>query len=975
VDTDSFRIPKLRLRGLSPEKNNLLLHQQTPVFPIKRAYNTEFTGRTFSEREQALKDKAKGLPVTPLPERKIHEVPWIKGEVSWKPSWEIAEELADKSGKNVRKLTDEEKALLSSARATPGCTRALFATPLMTAKAAVSTTLKSVFKETQALTKTTKHGALAELRASNTQETASLAAKGAAKEPQIPTKASVPGYLRKPTTSNAQQAGLSITARTSINPSSNMARTAPDSESPTSLSVHAEGVVGVSPNMTLTAFNSASHTTASGEIEGGADAVCVPDALPEDLPHYELIIWRTFAPKGDARGNHTTPKTRKVSFPITQEFAAKIAAGQNLTFINNLNTLLEGTQNKLALLIPLSTGSDGMPFPPAFTEIAEQQFADIVGELVRFQEGGYGRWSLDSLRRRVAIDDAAFAPGLGPHLEAVIVIRMTGFTKKGWLGLPGYDADGNLRLSPPGMFPLDNDDIGSSGGSWSGSSPATTMESVCAGDESGLVDVGLRNKVKKYAGTPCPSVLQTATTVATRAGDLPEGNIVSSGSILSKSVNELFNKHKSHTRAYPLPIMSTPNVVERSAEIRLSISTTPFLPPKSGHKSTQGTIGDGTGMAAWNNYAGEASDPRVKHPATRTGAKFSTPGANASKNDSGSGCIPATATRLERVTIENWSVADAGERVGAPQPDGADSVWCGQNVLTKAQLEVGKTYVSTRNPSNPIPGALLSPGVIDSEPTLRMVLPTPPAKSTARPGLTIHRNNISQQVGEKTANRRNKADLFDALFPANATSSMGSKSGASIIRPPNAPPADLIQKAASRGPPALSKSSQNLNEAGRAETTVVRHRWEFATTASLAKGRPPSPVKARSHSPVKNKKPWTSSISGSPVKRSTSPVKTIYAATGLGAAQPTVSSVARAASVIKPGTDSKQNSGNATATATTRPKSRAARMEGSQSVRPRSRAGSATRGTGTLSRYGTANVRTLRLDGVANGGVVDDGDI
>ena len=226
----------------------------------------------------------------------------------------------------------------------------------------------------------------------------------------------------------------------------------------------------------------------------------------------EIVIWRTFARKQDARGNDITPKTRKVSFPITQEFAARIAAGQNLTFVNDFNILLESAQDELALLIPLTTGSDGINFPPAFMDIADKQFADIVGELVRFQERGYGRWSLDSLRRRVVVGDIACASGLASHLEAVIVIRMTGYTKKGWLGLPGYDADGNLRLTSPGTLTPENDERSvSSNCGWSDISLGIRTPKAGAENENEVVGVQLRDGGKRYAATLLPPLYRYLT--------------------------------------------------------------------------------------------------------------------------------------------------------------------------------------------------------------------------------------------------------------------------------------------------------------------------------------------------------------------------------------------------------------------------------------------------------------------------------
>lgn len=190
-----------------------------------------------------------------------------------------------------------------------------------------------------------------------------------------------------------------------------------------------------------------------------------------------------------------------------------------------------------------------------------------------------------------------------------------------------------------------------------------------------------------------------------------------------------------------------------------------------------------------------------------------------------------------------------------------------------------------------------------------MVLPTPPAKPTATTKFVIHPSNISQHAGGKTAMRHKKANR--------------------------------------------SKSSQTLSGAGATEAAGSRRRWEFGTASSLAKERPASPVKSRANSPIKSQGP---SRTGSPVKRSDSPAKTTAVPKGFTAAQSTAASAARVACIIKPG--AKQVPGNATATVTTRPKSRAAETEGTQGT-SRSRAGTATRRTGPLSRYGTATVRTF----------------
>ncbi|KAF8455558.1 hypothetical protein BGX38DRAFT_1167545, partial [Terfezia claveryi] len=189
-----------------------------------------------------------------------------------------------------------------------------------------------------------------------------------------------------------------------------------------------------------------------------------------------------------------------------------------------------------------------------------------------------------------------------------------------------------------------------------------------------------------------------------------------------------------------------------------------------------------------------------------------------------------------------------------------------------------------------------------------MVLPTPPANPTAKTKFVIHPSNISQHAGGKTAMRYKKANR--------------------------------------------TKSSQTLSGTGATEAVGSRRRWEFSTASSLAKERPASPVKARSDSPVKSKGP---SRTDSPVKRSDSPAKTTTAPKGFTAAQSTAATAARVACIIKPG--AKQVPGNATATVTTRPKSRAAGTDGTQGT-SRPRAGSTTRGAGPLSRYGNATVRT-----------------
>ena len=523
------------------------------VSPSKPVYNSEFTGRTFSEREQALRDKANGLAVKPLPERKINEVPWLnqgKGGL-WQHDWEIAEDLAtaEKLGRNIRKLTDEEKALLSPARAKATMTRPPFVqlTPLelQPVKPAAPSTFKGPTKETQTVIGTSTHGSIGEPRACNTQGTTYREAQTPIKVPSTQetsaqtfvhrplsainassSSSSDIDFLQQGTRHNAQQipastsagainsAKIANTSRHCAAPKTNVDSTQQTlSGAPTRMSTRLSSSMAQtdsccgsdtsysdgSPSMTRTTSDSGSHATSCTDTEGTASTVCVPNPLPQDLTRYELIIWRNFARTMDARGNDITPKTRKVSFPITQEFATRIAAGQNLTFVNNFNTLLEGAQDELALLLPLTIGSDGIHFPPEFVEIAEKQFTDIVGELVRFQKRGYGRWSVDSLRRRVVIDDATAASSVTPHLEAVIVIRLTGFTKKGWLGLPGYDANGDLRPTSPGTLTPNNDE--SSGPSNSGQpdiDPRSTTPSGGVEGSSELPSVQLRSKGNRY---------------------------------------------------------------------------------------------------------------------------------------------------------------------------------------------------------------------------------------------------------------------------------------------------------------------------------------------------------------------------------------------------------------------------------------------------------------------------------------------
>ncbi|KAF8423043.1 hypothetical protein EV426DRAFT_143495 [Tirmania nivea] len=153
VDAASIRVSNLKLCSLSPEKRDFL-RQQTPVSPTKRILNSDFTGRTSSEGEQVLKDKANGLAIRPPPEQKINEVPWTQGtRRDWCIDWEIAEELAQRSGgKHIRKLTDEEKTLLSPAKPRA---QAPLVTPLKTAGFAASTPFSPV-KETQTVIRTSK---------------------------------------------------------------------------------------------------------------------------------------------------------------------------------------------------------------------------------------------------------------------------------------------------------------------------------------------------------------------------------------------------------------------------------------------------------------------------------------------------------------------------------------------------------------------------------------------------------------------------------------------------------------------------------------------------------------------------------------------------------------------------------------------------------------------------------------------------
>ncbi|KAF8423042.1 hypothetical protein EV426DRAFT_717700 [Tirmania nivea] len=756
LDAAAIEIPHVRGRSQSPVKDlrsqqplnrNLFSKSPAPKSPSKGVINSDFTGRTFSERTRAVQLKVQGAAIPPLPSRTLDEVPWKKGRSRSREGSEL-----DEVDINVR----------------------------------VGNGTASV-KQTTII-----------------QEHSTLVTKDKA-----------------PPTSTQLTMGL-------------------DSDSSTS-----------------------SADTAS-------------------IPRYEMIIWRTFPARKSHRDQKFPQQTRKCSFPITKKLAQRLVSGQKTDFITALNQFLstQGTGVPItsdpSFTLQVTVQPDGTTFPPEFLDLAEQQFADIIDEIVSYQVQGYGRWSLDGMMRRVVTPQAGQLASLGPCLEALVVINLEACGNR-WVGLPGFDADGNLKS-------ISRSEISEAKKAVDASSPHRYLPLAIARFTSDSATTP--DSKREFVTIPTPHISQHPSATDTRfptapaktaskaskgvatTGLKPPQKIIATATITQRSSSPDFADGEEETGDEDMSLINIENVkvllnnrktsqftpmASRTIGINqanacfglpgahLPTSTTPSLAPTPvRHHGVHASsfIASGTGIAA--TYASEApvSTASKLRYLPRLGSSTTAPlGDNVSFSDPGAIPKPKPPTTQAQ---------DIATRAEGDQKAKAQTTHR-REVLVKGQHEVEKAYMSNWNPSNPLPGTPFGIGLLEQKPALHMVVPTPPTNISLPEAVTTDADTKSSKP------QRRKVDNIGAGFARKTSGTLvASKSGtlASRLQVP-ADRALVTAKPQTKTLAHPTRSLQNLAQAAAGETAVFRRRWEESTAASLRKERPPSPVKSRANSPIK----------------------------------------------------------------------------------------------------------------------------
>ncbi|KAF8455556.1 hypothetical protein BGX38DRAFT_1140460 [Terfezia claveryi] len=765
LDTAMVETPRVRGRSQSPVKTlkanltqhsldrNLFSNSLLRKSPSKGITNSDFTGRTFSERERAVELKAQGRDIPPLPSRTLAEVPWKKGRPKSREGFEPeAVHINIMPGNNIV------------------------------------------------------------LETTTIQEPPTLVIKD--KAPPAPIQSTI----------------------------------GPDSDSSTS-----------------------STDTAS-------------------IPRYEMIIWRTFPARKGHRHQEAPEQTRKCSFPITKKLARRLVNGQKPDYITALNQFIatNGTGIPVtsvpSFTLQATVQSDGTSFPLEFLDLAEQQFADIIDEIVSYQVQGYGRWSIDGMMRRVVIPEAGQLASLGPCLEALVVITLEACGSR-WVGLPGFDADGKLKsisrvdiseakkevdagtphqYLPTSTARLTCGSVTASKSTKKGNVtipiPATSEHPPAANPSfpsvtSSTVSKASKGVAKTDSRHPKRSVTTVRVEQCSSSPDSADGGDESGDEDMSminiESVQEVPKNGKTFQTS---PMTSRSNGINPlNSRLglpggRLSTSTTPFLAPTPVryHGHAGNFTSSGTGIAAI--HVSEVPITPVSKLSYRR-ISSSTSGDNISPTEYNA--IP----KPKQPTTEDLDITTATTTHG-DQKNKAQST-LRRDVLVKGQFEAGKTYISSRNPSNPLPGTLMSPGLFEQEPTLRMVVPTPSPKTS----LALAAETMDADT-KATKPQRNRAENTGVDFARQTIGTLENFKPGTFTSNLQAP-ADRNHATTKPQLPHPTKSLQNLAQAAAGETAVVRRRWEESTAASLRKERPPSPVKSRSNSTIKR--------ADSPTKRSAQP--------------------------------------------------------------------------------------------------------
>ncbi|KAF8461744.1 hypothetical protein BDZ91DRAFT_850950 [Kalaharituber pfeilii] len=242
-------------------------------------------------------------------------------------------------------------------------------------------------------------------------------------------------------------------------------------------------------------------------------------------PHYQLIIWRTFKPEGETDNNSSTATTpKKISGPISEAYARTLCRVGGTAAANtdpsdahaqslaDIPTEVVSGRTLNAVWLPLTHQANGAPFPASYQLVADAQFAEIVAEVVGYQQQGYGRWALEGVFRRV-VAPLPGSPDTREYLEALIVLSCLGKAQRGMEMLPTYDRDGRLVTYREPAHEGEEDEEREEGNRPSPSTPKTGSGATAARSGSGWPEGFVAHQPNPVA-SPSRSILRVPASFA-----------------------------------------------------------------------------------------------------------------------------------------------------------------------------------------------------------------------------------------------------------------------------------------------------------------------------------------------------------------------------------------------------------------------------------------------------------------------------
>ncbi|KAI5783199.1 hypothetical protein DFH27DRAFT_528798 [Peziza echinospora] len=171
-------------------------------------------------------------------------------------------------------------------------------------------------------------------------------------------------------------------------------------------------------------------------------------------PHYQLLVWRSI-PGEEKGGPGIGGRDGTSSLPPPHGHGPfqRLAIPISPTYAQILCRAHPGS------VVPISPSNPfpfdqlgGDAFPEKFQVVADTQLYEIVSEILRYHERGFGRWVVAGFGRRVAWVSRSDGKGVVQAVEAVVVIECTGKVQAGYQGFlpPGQGASGvDEKAAPP----------------------------------------------------------------------------------------------------------------------------------------------------------------------------------------------------------------------------------------------------------------------------------------------------------------------------------------------------------------------------------------------------------------------------------------------------------------------------------------------------------------------------------------------